>query len=89
MSSDMNKKTQLIKEFQQTDNDTGSVRVQIALLTDKIKEVSAHMEKNPKDVSSKRGLLQAVAKRRTFLGYLKKHDLVQYKEVVNRLGLRK
>lgn len=89
MSSENNKKAQLIKEFQQSNNDTGSVHVQIALLTDKIKEVSTHMEKNPKDVSSKRGLLQAVAKRRNFLAYLKKHDLAQYKEVVNRLGLRK
>lgn len=84
-----NKKAQLIKEYQRNNNDTGSVHVQIALLTDKIKEVSEHMEKNPKDVSSKRGLLQAVAKRRNFLEYLKKHDLAQYKDVVHRLGLRK
>lgn len=89
MSAEITKKAQLIKEYQLNNNDTGSVHVQIALLTDKIKEVSGHMEKNPKDVSSKRGLLQAVAKRRTFLEYLKKHDLAQYKDVVTRLGLRK
>ena len=85
----LNNKKQLIEEFGISDNDTGSVQIQIALLTDRIKSISEHFEKNPKDVSSKRGLLQAVAQRRTFLGYLKKNDLAQYKQMVSRLGLRK
>ena len=85
----LNNKKQLIEEFRISDTDTGSVQIQIALLTDRIKSISGHLEKNPKDVSSKRGLLQAVAQRRTFLGYLKKNDLAQYKQMVSRLGLRK
>ncbi len=89
MPLDKNRKTQAIKEFGISTNDTGSTQVQIALLTDRIKSISEHFEKNPKDVSSKRGLLQAVAQRRTFLSYLQKKSNEQYKEIVNRLGLRK
>lgn len=82
-------KTQVIKDFGTSAQDTGSVQVQIALLTERIKSISEHFEKNPKDVSSKRGLLQAVANRRSFLDYLKKNDVEQYKELLGRLGLRK
>ena len=89
MSISKNNKETLIKEFGITPQDTGSVQVQIALLTDRIKTISEHCEKNPKDVSSKRGLLQAVAHRRSFLKYLKKENFKQYQEVVGRLGLRK
>ena len=89
MPLDTNKKQKTIKEFGISGNDTGSIQVQVALLTDRIKSISGHFENNPKDVSSKRGLLQAVAQRKTFLGYLKKTDLAQYKLIVDRLGLRK
>lgn len=82
-------KTQVIKDFGTSAQDTGSIQVQIALLTERIKSISEHFEKNPKDVSSKRGLLQAVANRRSFLDYLKKNDVEQYKELLGRLGLRK
>ena len=85
----LHNKTQVIKDFATSAQDTGSAQVQIALLTERIKDISAHFEKNPKDVSAKRGLLQAVAHRRTFLAYLKKHDVAQYKELLERLGLRK
>jgi small subunit ribosomal protein S15 len=89
MSLDKNAKAKVIKDFGMSAQDTGSAQVQVALLTEKIKVVSEHLGKNPKDVSSKRGLLQAVADRRNFLGYLKKQDASQYKEIVTRLGLRK
>jgi small subunit ribosomal protein S15 len=89
MSLDKNNKAKVIKSFAINDQDTGSAQVQVALLTEKIKDVAQHLEKNPKDVSSKRGLLQAVANRKSFLEYLKKHNASQYKEIVNRLGLRK
>lgn len=84
-----NNKEQVIKKFGTSAVDTGSSQVQIALLTEKIRQISEHFTKNPKDVSSKRGLLQAVAHRRTFLGYLKKKDINEYKSIVSRLELRK
>jgi len=89
MSLDTNNKSKVIKAFAINDKDTGSAQVQVALLTERIKQVSEHLAKNPKDVSSKRGLLQAVANRKNFLDYLKKHNASQYKEIVSRLGLRK
>lgn len=78
-----------MKDFGISANDSGSIQVQIALLTERIKMITEHREKNPKDNSSKRGLLQAVAQRRNFLEYLKKHDLTQYKNILSRLELRK
>lgn len=89
MSLDTNNKAKIIKSFAINDQDTGSAHVQVALLTERIKLISAHLEQNPKDVSSKRGLLQAVANRKSFLDYLKKNNASQYKEIVSRLGLRK
>lgn len=89
MSVDTNKKAKVIKDFGMSANDTGSAQVQVALLTERIKSISEHREKNPKDNSSKRGLLQAVAQRRNYLEYLKKHDLAQYKSILSRLELRK
>lgn len=89
MSFDTNKKAKIMKDFGISANDSGSIQVQIALLTERIKMITEHREQNPKDNSSKRGLLQAVAQRRNFLEYLKKHDLAQYKTIVSRLELRK
>jgi small subunit ribosomal protein S15 len=82
-------KAQIMKDFGISANDTGSVQVQIALLTERLREVTEHTQKNPKDMAAKKGLLQIVATRRSFLEYLKKKNLEQYKEIVNRLGLRK
>jgi len=89
MLAEKNSKNQIMKEFGISSNDTGSAQVQIALLTDRLREVTEHTKKNPKDMSAKKGLLQIVATRRNFLEYLKKKNLEQYKEIVNRLGLRK
>lgn len=89
MSLDTTIKAKIMKEFGISANDSGSVQVQIALLTERIKMITEHREKNPKDNSSKRGLLQAVAQRRNYLEYLKKHNPEQYKNILSRLELRK
>ena len=86
---DTNTKNEVIKKFAISKEDTGSVQVQIALMTERITDITKHAVKNPKDNSSKKGLLQLVAKRRKFLGYLKTNDQEQYRQIVERLGLRK
>ena len=76
-----------IDEFQKHDKDTGSAEVQIALLTKRIKELSGHLKKNPKDNHSRRGLLQMVGKRRRFLQYLKREDEKSYTKIMKKLDL--
>lgn len=83
------RKAQVIKENQTAANDTGSPEVQVAILTERIAQLSAHMEQHKKDVSSRRGLLAHVAKRRKLLDYLKKKDERRYKTLIEKLGLRK
>ena len=79
----------LVKEFGSNAKDTGSSSVQVALLTESIKELTDHCKKHPKDVSTKRGLLKKVCQRRSFLNYLEKNDFDGYKSVIGRLGLKK
>ena len=83
------KKTQLIKEFGRTPEDTGSPEVQIALLTERIRELTEHLKVNQKDHHSRRGLLKMVGQRRNLLAYLKKSDLEGYRALIEKLGLRK
>ena len=71
------KKAEIIKQYGLKDQDTGSPEVQIAILTARINELSAHMQKNPKDFHSNRGLLMMVGKRRGMLGYLKEKDITR------------
>ena len=82
----MNKK---LKEVALHEKDTGSSEAQIALLTDKIENLSAHMKKFKKDKHSSVGLLKAVNKRKKLLDYLKKNKMEMYKEVISKLNLRK
>ena len=82
----MNKK---LKEVALHEKDTGSSEAQIALLTDKIENLSAHMKKFKKDKHSSVGLLKAVNKRKKLLDYLKKNKVESYKEVISKLNLRK
>lgn len=82
-------KTKIIQEFKIHEKDTGSPPVQIALLTSEIRSLLLHLKKHPKDLHSKRGLLKMVAKRRKLLRYLQKEDPQKYKEVIQKLGLRK
>ena len=78
----------IIKEYQKDPSDTGSVDVQVALLTARISHLTEHFKTNKKDNHSRRGLLAMVAKRRRLLAYLKKKDEARYKVVIEKLGLR-
>ncbi len=82
-------KAELKNEYKLHDKDTGSVEVQVALLTARIKELTEHLKLHKKDHSSRRGLIMMVNKRRKLLTYLKKQDEGRYKELIGRLGLRK
>lgn len=83
------RKEELIKEFGRGKNDTGSVEVQVAILTEEIAELTEHLKIHIHDFHSKRGLLQKVGKRRSLLDYLKRSDIVRYRELINKLGIRK
>ena len=76
-------------EYARTEGDTGSPEVQIAILTERITELTDHLQKNPKDHHSRRGLLMMVGQRRGLLAYLKKNDIERYRSLIERLGLRK
>ncbi len=82
-------KTAVIKKAAIHDQDTGSVAVQVSLLSRKIDELTAHLKKNQKDFSSRRGLLQMVADRRSHLRYLEKNDKRRYNALIKQLGLKK
>jgi len=82
-------KTINIDDFRQHATDTGSSHVQIARLTERILHLTAHMGSNRKDFSSRRGLLKLVARRRKLLDYVKRENEEQYKELIQKLGLRK
>lgn len=83
------KKTELINEYGRTAGDTGSPEVQVAILTERIKELTEHLKVNKKDYHSRRGLLKMVGKRRNLLNYLKSKDIERYRAIVEKLGLRK
>lgn len=83
-----NKKTELIKEFSVKETDTGSVEVQSAVLTERIKNITEHCKTHPKDFSSRRGLLMLVARRKRLLAYLKKKSLERYSSLLEKLGLK-
>ena len=83
------KKTAIIKEYARTEGDTGSPEVQIAILTERIAELTEHLKVNQKDHHSRRGLLKMVGQRRGLLAYLKKNDIERYRSLIERLGLRK
>ena len=87
----MNKetKTEIIKKYARSENDTGSPEVQIALLTCRISELTEHLKANPKDHHSRRGLLLMVGKRRGLLDFLIKEDIERYRAIIAELGIRK
>ena len=82
-------KQEIIKNFGRDEKDTGSSEVQIALLTQRINELTEHLKVHKKDNHSRRGLLQMVGKRRNLLNYLAQNDLEKYREIVEKLNLRK
>lgn len=83
------KKSENVKKYGKSANDTGNTAVQIALLTERIKDLSGHLKTNKKDNSSTRGLVILVGQRRRLLGYLKKVDLNAYAALLKQLDLRK
>lgn len=83
------RKTEIVGEFRQHDTDTGSPEVQVALLSERIRELTEHFKTHKKDHHSRRGLLKLVGQRRRLLDYLKKRNFNRYKELIERLGIRK
>ncbi len=82
-------KAEIVKKYGKGTNDTGSAEVQIAILTEEIKNLTEHLKEHKHDFHSRRGLLKKVGKRRSLLNYLIKNDVTRYREVVKSLGLRK
>ncbi|MEM1033728.1 MAG: 30S ribosomal protein S15 [Myxococcota bacterium] len=83
------RKAEIVKNYQTHESDTGSPEVQIALLTERIKELTEHFKTHKKDHHSRRGLLKLVSQRRRHLNYLRQTDIERYKTLIQRLGLRK
>ncbi|MBL7197261.1 MAG: 30S ribosomal protein S15 [Candidatus Omnitrophica bacterium] len=83
------KKQRVIKDFRKHEKDTGSASVQIALLTERINQLTGHFKQHTKDHHSRRGLLRLVGQRRRLLNYLKQTDKKQYEELLDKLGLKK
>ena len=82
-------KTQIIKDYARFEGDTGSVEVQVAILTEQINRLTYHLKEHKKDFHSNRGLMKMVGRRRNLLNYLRKNDVNRYRDLVQRLGLRK
>ena len=82
-------KEQIVGDYKTHGNDTGSSQVQIALLTQRIKELTEHFKVHSKDNHSKRGLLKMISRRRKLLDYLRKRDIDQYHQIIQKLGLRR
>ena len=83
------RKQEIISTYRRDEKDTGSSEVQIALLTERINELTAHLKIHTHDNHSSRGLLKMVGKRRNLLNYLAKTDVQRYRDIVEKLGLRK
>ncbi len=89
MSITKESKNKVIEGYKLSDKDTGSPEVQVALLTERINNLSSHFEKNPKDHHSRRGLLKMIGARKRHLAYLKNKDEGRYQALIQRLGLRR
>lgn len=83
------KKQELAEEYGGSKKNTGSTEAQIAIFTERIAALTAHLKDNEQDHASRRGLLQMVGKRRKLLNYLKKNDIEKYRELISDLGIRK
>ena len=83
------KKAQIVKKFGRDEKDTGSIEVQIAILTEEINTLTEHFKEHKHDHHSKRGMLKKIGQRRSLLNYLKKTDVTRYRNVIKALGLRK
>ena len=86
---DKEKKAEIIGTYQAREGDTGSTEVQVALLTDRINQLTSHMAEHRHDYHTQRGLLKLVGQRRRLLAYLSREDVGRYNQLIKRLGLRK
>jgi small subunit ribosomal protein S15 len=86
---DKAKKTEVITSYQAKEGDTGSTEVQVALLTERITQLTGHMAVHRKDFHTQRGLLKLVGQRRRLLAYLSREDIARYNKLIKKLGLRK
>ena len=89
MSITAERKTALLKEYATKPNDTGSPEVQVAILTERINNLTGHFKSHAKDNHSRRGLLKLVSQRRSLLDYLKGKDQARYKTLIEKLGIRR
>lgn len=89
MSITAERKTELIGEFAKSDGDTGSPEVQVAILSERIRNLTEHLKTHKKDFHSRRGLLMMVGQRRRLLDYLKRKEVKRYEDLIARLGLRR
>jgi small subunit ribosomal protein S15 len=83
------KKATILNTYAGAPKNTGSIEGQVALLTERISQISGHLQQNKKDFSTHRGLMQLVGKRKRLLNYLQKHNLTGYRQLIEKLGLRK
>ena len=88
MTINLKNKADIVKKYGKNEKDTGSVETQIALLTEKILELTEHLKNNAKDFQGRRGLLMMVGKRKRLLSYIKKNNLDQYRELIKKLNIR-
>ncbi|MGK7934613.1 MAG: 30S ribosomal protein S15 [Xenococcaceae cyanobacterium] len=89
MALTQKRKQELISEYQVHETDTGSADLQVAMLTDRINQLTQHLKNNDKDHSSRRGLLKMIGRRRRLLSYINKQDSERYKQLIARLGIRR
>ena len=88
MTVSKERKAELTKEFGANEHDTGNSKVQVAILTERIKELTEHMKSHQKDFHTRRGLLMLVGRRRRLLSYIKKNDINEYRDLIAKLGIR-
>lgn len=89
MALSKDEKQAIIKEFQTHEGDTGSSQVQIAILTAEINRITEHLKQHPKDFHTRRGLIKKVYRRRHLLDYLSKKDIAAYREIIQKLNIRR
>ncbi|KRM62382.1 30S ribosomal protein S15 [Paucilactobacillus vaccinostercus DSM 20634] len=89
MAISKERKNEIIKEFARHDGDTGSTEVQVAVLTADINELNEHLRVHKKDFHSQRGLMKKIGHRRNLLAYLRKTDVASYRDLIQKLGLRR
>ncbi len=89
MTLTQTRKQELMTQYQSHETDTGSSDLQVAFLTDRISQLTGHLQANPKDHSSRRGLLKMIGRRRRLLSYIQQSDMARYQALIARLGIRR